>query len=135
MQIFAFQPNNRRTMGQGKQQRPERGRAAKAVNKSTSTPASKNQPVSSNKKSFPVAGIGASAGGLEAFPTLLKHLPTHTRMAFVVVQHLAPTRDGILPNLLARATDMPVSVVTDGMRVEPNHVYVIPPNTSMCITD
>src|SRR5205085_8371117 len=59
------------------------------------------QPSSSHKKSFPVAGIGASAGGLEAFTALLKHLATDTGMAFVVVQHLSSKSDGILPDLLA----------------------------------
>lgn len=82
-------------------------------------------------KSFPVAGIGASAGGLEAFTALLNHLPVDTGMAFVVVQHLSPTHDGILPKLLGKTTGMPVLEVTHGMTVEPNHVYVIPPNANM----
>ena len=56
-------------------------------------------------------------------------------MAFVVVQHLSPTHDGILPELLAKTTKMPVFEVENGMAVEPNHVYVIPPNANMAITD
>src|SRR5262249_16997516 len=89
------------------------------------------QPISLHN--FPVVGIGASAGGLEAFRQLLEHLPIDTGMAFVLVQHLDPKRVSILAELLSKATDMPVKEVMDGMRVEPNHVYVIPRNTNMAI--
>src|SRR5262245_7597694 len=89
------------------------------------------QPVT--PQSFSVVGIGASAGGLEAFKQLLAHLPNDTGMAFVFVQHLDPTRESILAELLSKATDMPVKEVKHGMRVEPNCVYVIPPNTNMAI--
>ena len=82
---------------------------------------------------FPVVGIGASAGGLEASTQLLKHLPPDTGMAFVLVQHLDPTHASALTEILSRATTLPVTEVTDGMRVEPKHVYVIPPNTNMAI--
>jgi two-component system CheB/CheR fusion protein len=82
---------------------------------------------------FPVAGVGASAGGLEAFTALLTALPADTGIAFVLVQHMDPSHPSILPKLLARATAMPVHEVTDGMVVQPNQVYVIPPNTSMSI--
>ncbi len=83
--------------------------------------------------SFPIVGIGASAGGLEAFTQLLEHLPLDTGMAFVLVQHLAPRHESMLTELLSRATSMPVNEVIDGTPVEPNHVYVIPPNTDMAI--
>ncbi|MGE5093995.1 MAG: chemotaxis protein CheB [Betaproteobacteria bacterium] len=82
---------------------------------------------------FPIVGVGASAGGLEAFTQLLKHLPANTGMAFVLVQHLDPSHESELTNLLARATSMPTREVTDKLRVEPNHVYVIPPNVTMAI--
>jgi len=85
--------------------------------------------------SFPVVGIGASAGGLEAFRELLEHLPTDTGMAFVLVSHLDPTHKSILTELLARRTKLPVTEVSDGMKVEPNNVYVLPPNTSMAIAE
>jgi CheB methylesterase len=84
-------------------------------------------------QSFRVVGVGASAGGLEAFRRLLDHLPNDTGMAFVLVQHLDPTRESVLAELLSKATDMPVKEVKDGMRVDPNCVYVIPPNTNMSI--
>ncbi|MBS3908497.1 MAG: SpoIIE family protein phosphatase [Actinobacteria bacterium] len=82
---------------------------------------------------IPIVGIGASAGGLKAFTQLLQHLPGDIRMAFVLVQHLDPKHVSILPELLAKATKMPVSEVKDGMLVEPNHVYVIPANVNMAI--
>lgn len=82
---------------------------------------------------FPIVGVGASAGGLEAFPQLLQHLPPDTGMAFVLVQHLDPHHESALPELLARETPMPVREVADGMQVEPNHVYVIPPNANLAI--
>jgi len=82
---------------------------------------------------FPIVGVGASAGGLEAFTQLLQHLPPDTGMAFVLVQHLDPHHDSALPELLARETPMPVLEVADGVQVEPNHIYVIPPNANLAI--
>src|SRR5436853_6254679 len=82
---------------------------------------------------FPVVGIGASAGGLEAFSQLLRHLPEQTGMAYVLVQHLDPSHGSVLPEILSRATRIPVTEVKDGTKVEPDHVYVIPANTSMVI--
>jgi len=83
--------------------------------------------------SFPIVAVGASAGGLEAFTGLLQHLPVDTGMAFVFVQHLAPQHTSMLPSLLSRTTAMPVMEVQHGMPVEPNHVYIIPPNTLMSV--
>ena len=83
--------------------------------------------------SFPIVGIGASAGGLEAFTQLLAHLPTTTGMAYIFVQHLAPSHSSILPDLLARVTKMPLRVAQDQMIVEQNHVYVIPPNADLTL--
>ena len=82
---------------------------------------------------FPIVGIAASAGGLEAFTGLLTHLPIDTGMAFVLIQHLAPDHKSLLCEILARTTQMPVNEVQDGMAVEPNQVYVIPPNTKMVL--
>ena len=82
---------------------------------------------------FPIVGVGASAGGLEAFTDLLKHLPADTGMSFVLVQHLDPHHESALSQLLARVTPMPVQEVTNNLRVQPNHVYAIPPNTRLTI--
>jgi chemotaxis methyl-accepting protein methylase len=83
--------------------------------------------------SFPIVGIGASAGGLEALEQLLGHVPAGSGMAFVIVQHLDPTRKGIMPELLQRNTIMKVAQVKDRTKVRPDCVYVIPPNKDMSI--
>ena len=82
---------------------------------------------------FPIVGIGASAGGLEALEQFLEHMPRTSGMAFVIVQHLDPTHKGVMPELLQRATSMQVIQVKDRTVVEPDHVYVIPPNKDMSI--
>jgi len=88
---------------------------------------------SSDKKAFPIVGIGASAGGLEAFSQLLRALPADTGIAFVLIQHLDPRHESRLSDILSRTTAMPVLTVTDRLRAEPSHVYVIPPNADMTI--
>ncbi|MGA8408392.1 MAG: chemotaxis protein CheB [Candidatus Acidiferrales bacterium] len=82
---------------------------------------------------FPVVGIGASAGGLEAFTELLRYLPENTGMAFVLVQHLDPTHESVLQEILARSTKIPVTEVKDGELILRDHVYVIPANANMII--
>ena len=83
---------------------------------------------------FPIVGIGASAGGLEALQKLLGALPVETGMGFVIVQHLAPDQASSLAEILARATKMPVCEVGDESAVEPDHVYVIPPGRDMILS-
>ncbi len=83
--------------------------------------------------SFTIVGIGASAGGLEAFTQLLKALPQDTGMAFVLVQHLDPVHESALTQILSRATPLPVNEITDHQPVQPNHIYVIPPDTNLSI--
>jgi two-component system, chemotaxis family, CheB/CheR fusion protein len=82
---------------------------------------------------FPVVGVGASAGGLEAFIRLLSHLPEDTGMVFVLVQHLDPRHESHLGELLGKATHLPVLSATQGIELRPNHVYVIPAGTSLTI--
>jgi PAS domain S-box-containing protein len=82
---------------------------------------------------FPIVAIGASAGGLAAYTALLKGLPSKSGMAFVLIQHLEPQHESALASLLSKATSLPVVEVSDGMGVEPDHVYVIPPNRNMTI--
>src|SRR5262245_38443745 len=79
----------------------------------------------------PIVGIGGSAGGFEAAMELLKALPPKNNMAFVVVQHLDPHHASRLPNLLGRATQMPVVEISGRMKPEPNKVYVLPPNKGL----
>jgi two-component system CheB/CheR fusion protein len=83
--------------------------------------------------SFAVVAIGASAGGLEAFTQFLHKLPNNTGMAFVLIQHLDPKHHSLLSELLAKKTNMPVAEAKNGTIVEPDHVYVIPPNVNMGI--
>ena len=85
------------------------------------------------KPPFPIVGIGASAGGLEALEQFFRQVPEKSGMAFVVIQHLDPTHKGIMPELLQRSTGMEIFQVRDRMRVKPNCVYVIPPNRDMSI--
>src|SRR5579863_5890636 len=80
-----------------------------------------------------VVGLGASAGGLDAFLELFGALPSDTGMAFVVVQHLEPHSESQLAGILSRSTTMAVLQAREGQPVEPNHVYVIPPNALMVI--
>ena len=82
---------------------------------------------------FPIVGIGASAGGLEAFLQLLKSLPSDTGMAFIFIQHLDPTHQSFLTQALAKVTSMPVLQVNGGTEVFPNHVYVIPPEADIAL--
>ncbi|AVH70924.1 chemotaxis protein CheB [Nostoc sp. 'Lobaria pulmonaria (5183) cyanobiont'] len=86
------------------------------------------------KALFPIVGIAASAGGLEAFTQVLRHLLTDTGMAFVLIQHLDPNHKSLLSEILARTTKMPVREVQSGVTVEPNQVYIIPPNTKMILS-
>jgi len=83
--------------------------------------------------SFPIVGIGASAGGLQAFMRLLESLPTTIGMAYVCVQHLAPTHESLLSDLLARTTTMPVHEIRHDTRVEADHVYVLSPGTDLTL--
>ncbi|TAN48724.1 MAG: SAM-dependent methyltransferase [Methylococcaceae bacterium] len=83
--------------------------------------------------SFPVVGIGASAGGLDAFEQFFHHLPTDTGMAFVLVSHLDPNRASLLSEILQRSTTLPLVEAIDQVEVAPDHVYVIPPNRDMTI--
>jgi two-component system CheB/CheR fusion protein len=95
----------------------------------------KRKPAKTASPSFPIVGIGASAGGLEAVTRLLTALPADTGMAFVVVQHLDPSRKSLMAMLLQKATSMPVTEARNGAAVLPDRVYVIPPNTHMCVRD
>ncbi len=99
--------------------------SAKRVNEKT--------PAKTDKDQFPIVGIGASAGGLEALEQFFENMPKDNGMAFVVIQHLDPNRVGIMPDLLQRITHMKVLQATDRLKVKPNYVYVIPPNKSMSL--
>ena len=103
-------------------------------------PRIKGKPLTSNAKSkkslekklmksrisgFPIVGIGASAGGLEAIEQFLEGIPNNSGMAFVIIQHLDPTHKGMMTELLQRNTTMKVVEVFDRLKVKPNHIYVV----------
>jgi two-component system, chemotaxis family, CheB/CheR fusion protein len=93
-----------------------------------------NEPApAGSSKTLPIVGVGASAGGMEAFSELLRHIPSGTGLAFVLIQHLDPTHPSYLSEALARSTSLPVYEIKDGTRVEPDHVYVIPSNADVGI--
>jgi two-component system, chemotaxis family, CheB/CheR fusion protein len=87
------------------------------------------------KELFPVVGIGASSGGLQAVSDLLENIPHDLGMAYVIIQHLSPKHESILPELLSKKTPMPVRAVEHGMKIQPNNVYVIAPNTFISLID
>jgi len=88
-----------------------------------------------SKNLFPVVGIGASAGGLEAFRKLLQAIPEKSGMAYVLVQHLAPTHESLLPELLQKVTAIPVLEIQDEVKIEPDHIYVLPSNKMLVAND
>jgi two-component system CheB/CheR fusion protein len=85
-------------------------------------------------RNFPIVGIGASAGGLDAFKAFLTALPLDTGMAFVLVQHLDPIHVSLMAGLLSGHTGMPVTQAAEGVCIEPNHVYLIPPGVSLAVS-
>jgi two-component system CheB/CheR fusion protein len=82
---------------------------------------------------FYIAGIGASAGGLDAFERFFKNMPPNSGTGFVLLSHLDPDHASMMPEILKKSTRMPVLQSEDGMQVKPDHVYVIPPNKHMAI--
>lgn len=116
-------------------EKPARSKRAPAKKKASGPDqiASTNALLPAPTRRTPIVGIGASAGGLEAMELFLHGVPRTSGLAFVVIQHLDPNYKGILPELLQRHTTMPVVQIQDGMKVEPDHVYVIPPNRDLSI--
>ena len=125
----------RKTLPKPTQRKDSISTIKKAFKNTKGSSGSPSRKLRSKAKSFPIVGIGASAGGLEAFTQLLHHLPPDSDMAFVLIPHLDPKHESFLKELLSKATQMPVSEVTNGMPVEPNRVYIIPPNKNMGISE
>jgi two-component system, chemotaxis family, CheB/CheR fusion protein len=84
---------------------------------------------------FPVVGVGASAGGLDAFKRLLRSVPEKSGIAYILVQHFDPTHESMLVDILQKVTPIPIQEITDNVRVEPDHIYVIPSNKLLTATD
>ncbi|HEU0137838.1 MAG TPA: chemotaxis protein CheB, partial [Flavobacterium sp.] len=86
-------------------------------------------------QNFPVVGVGASAGGLKAFQRFLETIPHNSGMAFVFVQHLAPSHESVLTEILAKYTDLPVYEIVDEINLAPNNIYILPANKMLKATD
>ena len=104
------------------------GKPAKKVKKGKKAVAVQKQAAG-----FPIVGIGASAGGLEALETFFSHMPHDSNIAFVVIQHLSPKHKSIMGSLLAKCTEMEVLEMQDGMKIHPNRVYLNPPDKNVVI--
>lgn len=94
-----------------------------------------SRPPSQDSIDFPIVGIGASAGGLDACRKLVSGLPTGSGMAFILIQHLDPTHESMMVDLLTGHTSMVVTQASDGMTIEPEHLYVIPPGPYLSVGD
>ena len=95
----------------------------------------KNKTNAPSSNEFPVVGVGASAGGLEAFKRLIRAIPESSGMAFILVQHLEPNHESLLPEILQKGTPLPVEEITDNVHVRPNHIYIIPSNRLLIAED
>ena len=98
-------------------------------------PIETNKPTIPSQNLFPVVGIGASAGGLDAFKKLITAIPKNSGMAYILVQHLHPEHESALPEILQRVSKIPVVEISDNVHVDPNHIYVIPSNKILMATD
>jgi two-component system CheB/CheR fusion protein len=90
-------------------------------------------PISPNKNSFYVAGVGASAGGLEALQEFFKGVSLQSGIAYVVVQHLSPDYKSLMDELLARHTKLPIKKIESGMELMPDTIYLIPPKQNLTV--
>jgi two-component system cell cycle sensor histidine kinase/response regulator CckA len=106
----------------------------KITNESASHARENSAPIKPDEDgAFPIVGMGASAGGLDALEKIFSNMPYDSGMAFVIVMHFDPKAKSVMADILKRYTKMEVSQVEDGMKVEPNRVYIIPPNRDMAI--
>jgi two-component system CheB/CheR fusion protein len=126
----------KKTSGGKRPVRPAKAEQRPLKNTSSAlAPRPAGPPTQPNSDVFPIVGLGASAGGLEAISTLLRQIPDDTGMGFVVVQHLDPKHESLLVELLSKSTGMPIELVREGVKVQPDRVYVIPPNHDMVIRE
>src|SRR3954470_17104387 len=101
--------------------KPKSNKKEKAANTDTAA-------IKPGENEFLIAGIGASAGGIPAFKEFFQHVPPNSGIAYVVILHLSPDHDSQLAQILQTTTPMPVKQVSKKIKVEPDHVYVVPPN-------
>src|ERR1700758_5249645 len=126
--------NNKSRKRVGKAKAQQKEKPSKKENPSKGNSSEKSSGASVTGAGFPIVAIGASAGGLEAFSRLLRALPSEPGMALIFIPHLDPTHESAMVELLARTTRIPVQQAENGMRVECNALYVLPPNSDMTIS-
>src|SRR5437016_2627028 len=114
---------------------PKKARRSRKASSAAPKKREAESPFTITHATFPIVGIGASAGGLEAFSKLLHALPLNPGLALVFVPHLDPTHESAMVELLARTTPLPVIQAAEGARVECNRVYVLAPNCEITIAD
>lgn len=107
----------------------------KDVNKSKEKKTSEPLQPRQNKVDFLITGIGASAGGVQALQEFFRHVPPHSGIAYVVILHLLPDHDSQLAAVLQTQVEIPVSQVTQKVNIEPDHIYVVPPNKHLTMED
>lgn len=125
-------------MAEDRREKGKKNRIEKALSKTTEPKAvssGERDEGANETEKFPVVGIGASAGGLEAFELFFRNLPQGIAASFVLIQHLGTEHPSILRDLVERFTRLPVHEVTEGMKIEPEHVYVIPAKVYMALDD
>ena len=120
------QPVKKKTQAKAKTTKPKISK--KEVDKKKTIKAKTTNPTD-----FPIVGLGASAGGLEALETFFSNMSSNSNMAFVIIQHLSPKHKSIMASLLSKSTKMPVNEIKSGMKIEPNHVYLNPPDRNVVI--
>ena len=114
---------------------PSSNKKKTPANKKSSTAPVSSPPSIKSANHFPVVGIGASAGGLDAFKKLIKVIPENSGMAYVLVQHLHPSHESMLPDILQKVTKIPVLEISDDIKVQPDHIYIIPSNKMLVAND
>ena len=127
--FLARQTKKKKAAGRGRQPKRRKAAPGATTKRSQASPRADREPRAARL----VVGLGASAGGLDAFKHFFAHMPPNSGMAFVLVQHLDPDHKSLLVELLAKQTRMPVVQAEDGMAVVPDHVFVIPPNAVLRI--
>jgi len=118
-----------------KQQASEGGDSDAAQTKNRSDSGAADDNSQSSDRKFPVVGLGASAGGLQALKSFFGAVPDDSGIAYIVVIHLASDKPSMMPELLQKVSSIPVTTAEDGKRIEPNHVYVVPPGHEIRVKD
>jgi two-component system CheB/CheR fusion protein len=116
-----------------KKKTTEDGKAAEGGPEESQDPAGERNQAQETAKPFPIVGLGASAGGLEALKTFFSHVSKESGMAYIVVVHMTPKQPSMMPDLLQKVAPIPVSAARDGEDIQPDRVYIIPPDREITV--